>query len=78
MAHFTHQFPTDPSNFVHFRNRIGKVGLEVFFYICCTSFWETSKRKGESIRYNSSRKQHHFPTDPKLAKTIIDKCNEIA
>jgi IS5 family transposase len=30
MAFFEHKFPCDPSDFVHFRNRIGKDGRENF------------------------------------------------
>jgi transposase, IS5 family len=28
---FVHKFPCDPSDFVHFRNRIGEVGIEKIF-----------------------------------------------
>lgn len=31
MAHFQHQFPCDPSDFVHFRKRIGEKGVEQIF-----------------------------------------------
>lgn len=31
MAHFEHKFPCDPSDFVHFRNRIGEAGVEKIF-----------------------------------------------
>jgi len=31
MAHFEHKFPTDPSDFVHFRKRIGEKGVEKIF-----------------------------------------------
>ena len=30
-AHFQHQFPCDPSDFVHFRKRIGASGVEKIF-----------------------------------------------
>ena len=33
IASFEHRFPCDPSDFVHFRNRIGEQGVEkIFFY----------------------------------------------
>ena len=31
MAHFQHKFPCDPSDFVHFRHRIGEKGIEKIF-----------------------------------------------
>jgi IS5 family transposase len=31
MTHFEHQFPCDPSDFVHFRKRIGEEGIEKIF-----------------------------------------------
>ena len=30
-AHFQHRFPCDPSDFVHFRKRIGEEGVELLF-----------------------------------------------
>ena len=32
IAHFQHKFPFDPSDFVHFRKRIGVDGFEKIFY----------------------------------------------
>lgn len=31
MAHFQHHFPCDPSDFVHFRKRIGEEGIEKMY-----------------------------------------------
>lgn len=30
-AHFNHRFPCDPSDFVHFRKRIGEEGVSMIF-----------------------------------------------
>lgn len=38
IASFEHRFPCDPSDFVHFRNRIGEQGVEkIFFLFSCNS-----------------------------------------
>jgi IS5 family transposase len=28
---FEHRFPFDPSDFIHFRKRVGEAGMEIFF-----------------------------------------------
>ena len=78
MAHFTHQFPTDPSDFVHFRNRIGKVGVEIIFAYSVHLFGKEAKEKVSLSDTTVAENNTTFPTDSKLAKKIIDKCNEIA
>lgn len=78
MAHFTHQFPTDPSDFVHFRNRIGKAGVEVIFAYSVHLFGKEAKEKVSLSDTTVAENNTTFPTDSKLAKKIIDKCNEIA
>lgn len=78
MAHFAHQFPTDPSDFVHFRNRIGKSGVEVIFAYSVHLFGKQAKEKVSLSDTTVAENNTTFPTDSKLAKKIIDKCNEIA
>ena len=78
MSHFTHHFPTDPSDFVHFRNRIGKSGVEVIFAYSVHLFGKEAKEKVSLSDTTVSENNTTFPTDSKLAKKIIDKCNEIA
>ena len=78
MDHFEHEFPCDPSDFVHFRNRIRKEGIEkIFFY----SVSIHGKDANESVVLSDTTVQENnttFPTDAKLAKKIIDKLNKIA
>lgn len=78
MAHFTHKFPCDPSDFVHFRKRIGEDGIEnIFAY----SVHIHGKDALEKVVLSDTTVQENnttFPTDAKLAKKIIDKCNAIA
>lgn len=77
-AYFEHRFPCDPSDFVHFRKRIGEAGIEkIFFY----SIQIHGKDAKSSMVLSDTTVQENnttFPTDAKLAKKIIDKCNTIA
>lgn len=78
MAHFEHKFPCDPSDFVHFRKRIGEQGVEkIFTYSVLLhgkSAFETQTLSDTTVAENNIT----FPTDAKLANRIIDKCNAIA
>ena len=78
MVHFEHKFPCDPSDFVHFRKRIGKQGVEkIFAYSVLLhgkSALESQTLSDTTVAENNTT----FPTDAKLAKRIIDKCNTIA
>lgn len=77
-AYFQYKFPFDPSDFVHFRKRIGEDGIEkIFFY----SVKMHGSRAKESIVLSDTTVQENnitFPTDAKLAKKVINKCNKIA
>lgn len=77
-AHFEHQFPCDPSDFVHFRKRIGEKGVETIFAYSVKlhgrSAMEDQSLSDTTVMENNTT----FPTDSKLAKKIIDKCNAIA
>jgi IS5 family transposase len=77
-SHFEHKFPCDPSDFVHFRKRIGAEGIEKIFI-------HTVELHGEKIKSNQlisdttvQENNITYPTDSKLAKKIIDRCNKIA
>lgn len=78
MAHFTYKFLCDPSDFVHFRNRIGETGIEKIFAYSVQLFGDAAKEKINLSDTTVSENNTTFPTDAKLAKKIIDKCNEIA
>ena len=77
-ANFKHQFPCDPSDFVHFRNRIGEEGVEKIFAYSVHLFGSKAKEKVNLSDTTVGENNTTFPTDAKLAKKIIDKCNEIA
>lgn len=78
MDHFEHKFPCDPSDFVHFRQRIGEQGVEKIFFYSVSIHGKDAK---EAVVLSDTTVQENnttFPTDAKLAKKIIDKLNKIA
>ncbi len=78
MLHFEHKFPCDPSDFVHFRKRIGDNGVEKIFTY---SVLIHGRKAHENLVLSDTTVQENnttFPTDAKLAKRVIDKCNDLA
>jgi IS5 family transposase len=78
MAHFEHTFPCDPSDFVHFRKRIGQAGVEKIFAYSVLLHGKAAKEKVTLSDTTVAENNTTFPTDAKLAKKIIDTCNRIA
>jgi len=76
---FEHDFPCDPSNFVHFRKRIGEQGIEKIFAYS-VSMYEAKMNTSNFVLSDTTVQQNNttFPTDAKLCKKVIDYCNEIA
>lgn len=77
-AHFQHEFPFDPSDFVHFRKRIGVVGVEKIFTYSVLIHGKKAQEKQVLSDTTFQENNTTFPTDAKLAKKIIDGCNKIA
>jgi len=77
-AHFRHGFPCDPSDFVHFRKRIGEAGVEKIFAYSVSIHGKSAQSKMVLSDTTVQENNTTFPTDAKLAKKIIDKCNQIA
>ena len=76
---FEHQFPCDPSNFVHFRKRIGEKGIEkIFSYSVRMHDAKTSISNFVLSDTTVQENNTTFPTDAKLCKKVIDYCNKIA
>ena len=76
---FEHEFPCDPSNFVHFRKRIGEKGIEKIFSYSVRM--HDSKTNTSNFVLSDTTVQENnttFPTDAKLCKKVIDYCNKIA
>ena len=78
MAHFEHRYPCDPSDFVHFRKRIGQEGMEKIFSYSVSMHGKQAKSKMVLSDTTVQENNTSFPTDAKLAKRVIDKCNAIA
>jgi len=77
-AHFQHDFPFDPSDFVHFRKRIGEEGVEKIFKHSVDIHGKQAKSKMLLSDTTVQENNTTFPTDAKLAKKVIDTCNSIA
>lgn len=77
-AHFQHKFPCDPSDFVHFRNRIGEQGIEKIFTYSVELHGKSAR--SDQVISDSTVQENNttYPTDAKLAKSIIDKSAQIA
>jgi transposase, IS5 family len=78
MTYFEHKFPCDPSDFVHFRKRIGEEGVEKIFTYSVFIHGEKAQEKQVLSDTTVQENNTTFPTDAKLAKQVIDKCNQIA
>lgn len=78
MTHFEHKLPFDPSDFVHFRKRIGEAGVEKIF--AYSVLIHGKKAQEQQVLSDTTVQENNttFPTDSKLAKKVIDKCNAIA
>ena len=75
---FQTQKPFDPSDFIHFRNRIGKEGAEKLLKVSVQLFGKEAQEKEVLIDSTVQEKNITYPTDAKLHKRIIEKVNKIA
>jgi IS5 family transposase len=77
-VNFEHKFPCDPSDLVHFRKRIGEEGAEKIFAYSVLIHGKKAQEKQALSDTTVQENNTTFPTDAKLAKTVIDKCNALA
>lgn len=77
-AHFEHRFPCDPSDFVHFRKRIGVDGMQTIFNYSVSLHGRQTKCSYVLSDTTVQENFTTFPTDAKLAKTVIDSCGQLA
>ena len=77
---FEHTFPFDPSDFVHFRNRVGAEGIGKLFAYSVMMHGEELPKKSKFVLSDTTVQENNttFPTNAKLCKKVIDKCNKIA
>ena len=81
MKCFEYKFPFDPSDFCHFRKRIGEEGFEKIFSQSVHLHVKEKTIRSDSWHLSDTTVQENnttFPTDAKLCKKVIDKCNKIA
>lgn len=70
--------PFDPTEFIHFRNRIGKDGAEKLLKVSIQLFGKEAQEKEVLIDSTVQEKNITYPTDAKQHKRIIEKVNKIA
>jgi IS5 family transposase len=77
---FEHKFPFDPSDFVHFRNRVGEAGIAKIFSYSVKLHGKEVPKQAKFVLSDTTVQENNttFPTDAKLCKKVIDKCNKIA
>jgi IS5 family transposase len=77
---FEHKFPFDPSCFVHFRNRVGEEGISKIFAYSVKLHGSEVPKQAKFVLSDTTVQENNttFPTDAKLCKKVIDKCNVIA
>ena len=79
--YFQYKYPFDPSDFVHFRKRIGDKGLEKIFMESIKLFGEDIvRREVKEVRVDTTVQEKNitFPTDRKLIEKVIGHCKGIA
>lgn len=77
---FEHKFPFDPSDFVHFRKRVGEEGVAKIFAYSVKMHGNDVAKKSKFVLSDTTVQENNttFPTDAKLCKQVIEKCNKIA
>jgi IS5 family transposase len=78
MTSFVTGQPCEPSELVHFRNRIGDSGMELIFRESVRINGKDGKEKDVCVDTTVQEKNITFPTDNKLYRKIIDKSVAIA
>jgi len=78
-TYFQFEKPFDPSEFVHFRNRLGSDGAEKLLKLSISLFGKREVEEKEVLIDSTVQEKNiTFPTDTKLHKKIIEGCWKIA
>ena len=75
---FQWKFPVEPSDLVHFRNRIGESGSQKILEVSIKLHGKAGLEKEAVADTTVQEKNITFPTDVKLCKKIIEHCNKIS
>jgi len=79
--YFQYNLPFDPSDFVHFRHRIGKEGMEKIFRQSINLFGiDMIRKEVKEVRVDTTVQEKNitYPTDRKLYEKAIEHCKRIA
>ena len=79
--YFQYKAPFDPSDFVHFRKRIGEKGMEKIFKQSILLYdKEKLKKATKEVRVDTTVQEKNitFPTDRKLYTRVLEHCRKIA
>jgi IS5 family transposase len=79
--YFQYEYPFDPSDFVHFRKRIGEEGMKKIFEQSIGLFGKEKVRKEvKEVRVDTTVQEKNitFPTDRKLTEKVIEHCKRIS
>jgi len=79
--YFQYNLPFDPSDFVHFRHRIGPGGMKNIFKQSLDLFDKKFiRREVKEVRVDTTVQEKNitFPTDRKLIEKVIEHCKRIA
>jgi transposase, IS5 family len=80
-VYFQYKLPFDPSDFVHFRHRIGPEGMKKIFKQSIDLFdKDFIRREVKEVRVDTTVQEKNitFPTDRKLTEKVIEHCKRIA
>jgi IS5 family transposase len=77
-SQFQWGMPCDPSDLVHFRNRIGEQGVALIFGSSVLMHGEQAREKEVVIDSTVQEKNVTYPTDTKLHRKIIVRCWKLA
>jgi IS5 family transposase len=75
---FVPSVPCEATELFHFRNRIGKAGMELIFKESIRINGDEGKEDKIKVDTTVQEKNITFPTDAKLHKKIINKCQAIS
>src|SRR4030066_1999261 len=77
--YFQYYNPYDPTDFVHFRKRIGEEGAEKILKLSINLF-DSKEVNEKEVQFDTTVQEKNitFPTDSKLHKKIIEGCIKIA
>jgi IS5 family transposase len=77
---FEHKFPFNPSDFCHFRNRVGEAGVAKIFAYSVKLHGAEVPKQAKFVLSDTTVQENNttFPTDAKMCKKVIDYCNKIA